>query len=64
MSDIRVLKILLDGRVAKARRSERGASAIEWVIISAIVLTICITVGGILLSKLQTKTNSINLDTP
>ena len=39
--------LMLEGRLARTRR-EDGASAVEWVIIAAIVVGICIAVAGIL----------------
>jgi len=55
-------------RMAKASRmaqdGERGASAIEWVIISAILIVIVGIVGGILITKLTAKANSLELTTP
>jgi Flp pilus assembly pilin Flp len=43
---------------------ERGASAIEWVIISAILIAIVTVVGGILLKKLTQKATTLDLSTP
>lgn len=55
-------------RMAKAsgmaQDGERGASAIEWVIISAILIVIVGIVGGILINKLTAKATSLNLDSP
>ena len=55
-------------RMAKASRlaqdGERGASAIEWVIISAILIVIVGIVGGILITKLTAKADSLDLDSP
>jgi hypothetical protein len=42
---------------------DRGASVVEWVIISALLVAIAVAIGGVLLTKLRTKANSINLDT-
>jgi hypothetical protein len=53
-------------RMAKAsglsQDGERGASAIEWVIISAILILITGVVGGILLSKLTQKAEDLDLN--
>lgn len=43
--------------------SDLGASVIEWVIISAMLMAIAVIIGGILLNSLRTKANTINLDT-
>jgi len=52
-------------RVAKAqilaRDGDRGASAIEWVIISALLIGIVAVVGSIILTKLTDKANSLEL---
>ncbi len=42
---------------------DRGASVVEWVVISALLVGIAAAVGTILLQKLKTKADSINLDT-
>jgi len=52
------LGLLLGARLQKAR-SEAGASAVEWVIIAAIVVGICILVAGILRSALSDEANEI-----
>ncbi|MFI7586915.1 hypothetical protein ACIB24_07555 [Spongisporangium articulatum] len=46
-----------------ARRGDRGASVVEWVIISALAVGIAVVVGGILLNRLRDKANSIDFDT-
>lgn len=53
--------LVLQGRLARARR-EDGASAVEWVIIAAIVVGICIAVAGILRSALTDKATQIGSD--
>ena len=61
MVDVTFLKIFLEGRLDRARRSERGASAVEWVIITAVLVTICVGIGAIILNKINSKANSINI---
>lgn len=57
------LEMVLRDRLHRARTAEdRGASAVEWVVISAIVVTIVIAVGAILLRALQTKSQDIEND--
>jgi len=67
-------ELLIRGRIDHARGAlagdagdrdwrDRGASVVEWVIISALVVGIAVAVGAILLTKLRDKANSINLDT-
>jgi Flp pilus assembly pilin Flp len=50
--------LMLEGRLARTRREE-GASAVEWVIIAAIVVGICIAVAGILRSALTNKASDV-----
>ncbi|MEP7088726.1 MAG: hypothetical protein ABI776_01360 [Nocardioidaceae bacterium] len=58
------LKALLTTRLTSARlrasRGERGASAVEWVVITAILITIAVAVGVIITQKLTAKANSLN----
>jgi hypothetical protein len=56
-----LLRVLVEGRIQRARRSEVGASAVEWVLISALLIGVALAVGAIILAKLQAKANSINL---
>jgi Flp pilus assembly pilin Flp len=53
--------LMLEGRLVKARRDD-GASAVEWVIIAAIVVGICIAVAAILKTALVGKANDIGSD--
>jgi Flp pilus assembly protein TadG len=55
------LRVLLGGRIDRARRSERGASAVEWVLISALLIGVAIAVGKIILDKLTGKADSLDL---
>lgn len=52
------LVLMLGTRLRRAR-SEVGASAVEWVIIAAIVVGICILVAGILRNALTGEANEI-----
>lgn len=54
---LQYLRVSLTARYARARSedAERGASAVEWVIISAIVVVIVVTVGGWLITVLEDK---------
>jgi len=55
------LEMVLRDRLARARVADsRGASAVEWVVISAIVVGIVIAVGTILLNALRNKSNQIS----
>jgi Flp pilus assembly protein TadG len=55
------LRAVLAGRAARARRSQHGASAVEWVLISALLIGIAIAVGAIILAKLTGKANDLDL---
>lgn len=61
MTPLGFLIAVLDVRVRRAR-SERGASAVEWVIIAAIVVGICIGIAAILRSALTDTANNIGDD--
>jgi Flp pilus assembly protein TadG len=54
------LEAALRGRLAHARR-DRGASVIEWVIISAVLVILVGVVGGILYTKISSAANAVNL---
>jgi Flp pilus assembly pilin Flp len=54
--------LMLEGRLIRARRNEDGASAVEWVIIAAIVVGICIAVAGILRNALVGKAGDVSRD--
>jgi Flp pilus assembly pilin Flp len=56
-----LLKVFVEGRIQHARRSERGASAVEWVLITALLIGVAIAVGAIILTRLTAKANSIDL---
>lgn len=62
-SELQFFIIMLRGRLDRAAKAERGASAVEWVVITAILVVIVGVVGVILRSKIQDKASSINLDT-
>ena len=53
--------LMLESRLARTRR-EDGASAVEWVIIAAIVVGICIAVAAILRNALTGKASDIGSD--
>jgi Flp pilus assembly pilin Flp len=56
-----LFRVLIEGRIQRARRSEGGASAVEWVLITALLIGVALAVGKIILDRLQAKANSINL---
>ncbi len=53
------LLLVLDGQRAQRRREERGASAVEWVVIAAIVVGICLLVANIIRNALESKANDV-----
>lgn len=58
------LELLLRARIDRASelsaRRDRGASAVEWVIITAVLIAIVVAVGGIILTKLRTAANALD----
>jgi len=57
------LRTALAARLAAARAKEdreRGASVVEWVVITTIVVAIAIFVGGLLYTTLENKGTDIN----
>ena len=48
----------------EASGADRGEMAMGWVLVAAITITIVIAVGTILLTKMRTKANSLDLTTP
>jgi len=55
------LELMLREHIHRARTSDsRGASAVEWVVISAIIVAIAIAVGLILQNALEDKANQID----
>ena len=63
MIPLQVLFIMLNARLAKARDDERGASAVEWVVITAILVAIATAIGFTIKTLITNKADSINLDT-
>ncbi|HZP50275.1 hypothetical protein [Actinocrinis sp.] len=53
--------VSLRARIAQVRSGERerGASAVEWVVISMIVVGICVAVGVLLSTALTTKATDV-----
>jgi hypothetical protein len=60
--------MLIRSRIDRALRRtgdtprDRGASVVEWVIISALLVAIAVAVSAVLMEKLTAKANSIDLD--
>jgi Flp pilus assembly protein TadG len=56
-----LLRVLIGARIDRARSSEQGASAVEWVIISALLIGVALAVGAIILAKLTGKAEKLPL---
>ena len=57
------LELILRDRFDRARTADtRGASAVEWVVISAIVVAIALAVGLALTNALKSKAGTISND--
>ncbi|MGP4024890.1 Flp family type IVb pilin [Actinomadura sp. 3N407] len=57
------LRAMAGARIARMRAPEehdRGASAIEWAIITAILALLAITIGAVITKKVTEKANTIN----
>lgn len=52
------LVTVLGARLERAR-NEKGASAVEWVVIAAVLVTLCVAIGAILTGALQGEANDI-----
>lgn len=61
LQTFQLLTLLAGARLERARDDERGASAVEWVIITALLVGIASAVGLIILNTLQDGANSIDL---
>ncbi len=58
---LELARVLIGARLDRARRTEQGVSAVEWVLISAAVAGIAIAVGVILYRKLTGKAETLPL---
>lgn len=64
MSDaVYMLKLMLDVRLERAR-DERGVSAVEWVVITAMLVAIAGAVYLILRNTIEGKARDIDLGSP
>ncbi|MGA9748010.1 MAG: hypothetical protein WBQ50_11200 [Nocardioides sp.] len=61
LHQLNLLTTVLKARMAHARRDEAGASAVEWVVITAILVAIAVAVGVILTQTITDKADSIDL---
>ena len=58
---LNLLRILVRARMSHARRAETGASAVEWVVITALLVGIAVAVGAILLNTITNGARDIDL---
>ena len=59
---VEYLRTMLGARIAEARADrdrERGASVVEWVVITTIVVVLAITIGVAITNLLNTKSGDI-----
>lgn len=60
------LELILRGRIDRARAlgeaGDRGASAVEWVIITSVLIILVGIVGGVLYTKITDAANKLNVD--
>lgn len=61
-AQLQFLVIMLNGRIDRARKDERGASAVEWVVITAILVGIAVVIGDILRRRFTNKAENLDLD--
>ncbi len=54
---------LQDRRARAVATEDRGVSAVEWVVITVIVMGMVALVAGIIRAKIETKANSLDLNT-
>lgn len=54
----------LSARLHSDGESDRGASVVEWVLLTAFTVTIVAVIGVAIRQKLVTKTNEIDFTTP
>lgn len=59
-----VFDVVRDRIAAADEDPEAGASTVEWILISALLVTMVVAVGAILYSKWTTKATSIPTTTP
>ncbi|WP_019634987.1 Flp family type IVb pilin [Actinomadura atramentaria] len=60
------LRAFVGARIHRLRNEpdrSRGASAIEWAIITAVLALIAVTIGKIIMDKIKAKADSINTGT-
>lgn len=59
--EVQYLWMLLHRHVARVRDDERGVSAVEWVIITGLLIALAVGIGVIITGKVTDKANGISL---
>ena len=59
--EVQYLWIVVRGHLARARDDERGVSAVEWVIITGVLILLAVGIGAIITNKITNKANGISL---
>ncbi len=59
--EIQYLWILVRSHIARAREDERGVSAVEWVIITGVLILLAVGVGAIIRSKITQAAKGIDI---
>lgn len=56
------LWMVLGGIQDRIRKEERGATAVEWVVISAVLATLAVGLGALITDLVKGKSEEITLD--
>lgn len=59
---VQYLLMVLGGIQDRTAREERGATAVEWVVISAVLAALAVGLGVTIKSLVEGKSNEITLD--
>jgi Flp pilus assembly pilin Flp len=59
--EVQYLWILVRSHLDRVRDDERGVSAVEWVIITGVLIALAVAIGVIITTKITNKANSISL---
>jgi Flp pilus assembly pilin Flp len=62
LTTVDYLRLCVEVRLDRIRNEDRGASAIEWAIITGLLAIIAITIGGIILTVIRNRANTIRTD--
>jgi Flp pilus assembly pilin Flp len=59
--EVQYLWIVVRGHLARAREDERGVSAVEWVIITGLLILLAVGIGAIITDRVTGKARDISL---